>query len=82
CFPKDTLLLGAALENGVLTINLSEDFASVAETEGLFSLAYRSAVRTLSPMFDFTKLRFQVNGRDFAPESASFPGDINPVPGK
>lgn len=68
CFPKDTLLLGATIENGVMTINLSEDFKSVAQTEGMFRLAYRTVWLTLSKQYDFDSLRFQVNGTDFCPE--------------
>lgn len=80
CFPKDTLLLGATLENGVLTLNLSQDFEAVAQTEGLFTLCYNSVWHTLSGYGSFTKLRFQVNGRDFQPEAVSPPSDINALP--
>lgn len=80
CFPNDTLLLGATLENGVLTLNLSQDFARTAQTEGLYSLCYKAAWLTLSQQNRFSKLRFQVNGRDFEPEAAIPPADINEVP--
>ncbi len=79
-FPKDTLLLGATLENGVLTLNLSQDFAETAETEGLFSLCYKAAWLTLSQGNDFSKLRFQVNGCGFEPEAVAPPAEINEVP--
>ena len=68
CFPENTLLLGATLENGTVTVNLSEDFRASAQTEGLFSLAYRTVWLTLSREFDFDSLRFQINGVDFNPE--------------
>ena len=77
CFPDGTLLLGATLENGVVTINLSEDFKKVAETEGLFTLCFRTAWLTLGESYDFDKLRFQVNGADYAPEQAEAPSMIN-----
>lgn len=79
CFPEGTLLLGATVENGTVTLNFSDDFKSVAETEGLFTLVCRSVWLTLGERIDFERLRIQVNGTDYAPESTGRPGDINPA---
>ena len=65
CFPEDTLLLGAALENGVVTVNLSEDFRRAEQTEGMLSLAARTLELTLAERFDFDTLRLQINGVDY-----------------
>ncbi len=77
CFPEGTLLLGATLENGVVTVNLSDDFRRVSETEGLFTLCHRTTWLTLKEGFDFDRLKFQVNGLDYAPEEVSAPYEIN-----
>ena len=69
CFPQGTLLLGAAMENSVATINLSEDFRAVADTEGMYTLAYRTLLMTLSERFDIERLVIQVNGSVYAPEA-------------
>ena len=58
----------------------AQDFARTAQTEGLYSLCYKAAWLTLSQQNRFSKLRFQVNGRDFEPEAAIPPADINEVP--
>ena len=79
CFPEGTLLLGAAIENGTVTVNLSEDFKQTAQTEGLFTLAFSTVWLTLSESFDFTSLKFQVNGRDYRPENAEPPYVCNPA---
>ena len=77
CFPEGTLLLGAAIENGTATVNLSDDFKAVTETERLYSLAYRSLYLTLSDEFGITGLRIQVNGVPFEPEEAEPPAYAN-----
>ena len=77
CFPEDTLLLGAALEGGTVTVNLSEDFKAAARTEGMYSLAVRTLWLTLKERFDFERLKIQVNGVDYAPEEAEIPLSIN-----
>ena len=77
CFPQGTLLLGAAIENGTVTVNLSEDFKATKTTPGLYSLAYRTLWLTLAERFDFTRLCIQVNGAEFAPEAVEAPKDIN-----
>ena len=77
CFPKDTLLLGAAMENGRVTVNLSEDFKQVEEVYGLYSLAYRTLWLTLSERFAIDSLTIQVNGIEFAPEEVTPPKYAN-----
>ncbi len=79
CFPENTLLLGAVIENGVVTLDLSEDFKAVADTEGLFGLAYETVFLTLAERFDLSELRFRVNGAEFEPEPVKAPGSINPA---
>ena len=69
CFPEDTLLLGAAMENGVVTVNLSDDFRAVEDSPGLFTLAYRTVMMSLAERYGITRLRFQINGVDYEPES-------------
>lgn len=68
CFPQGTLLLGAALENGVATVNLSGDFAAAAEVEGMYTLAKETLLRTLNECFDAAEINIQVNGKTFEPE--------------
>lgn len=79
CFPEGTLLLGATIENGIVTVNLSDDFKAAEETEGLFTLAYDTVWLTLNELYDVTGLRFQVNGRDYRPEDAEPPYACNPA---
>lgn len=77
CFPEGTLLLGAAVENGVATVNLSDDFKAVSGTEGLYTLAYRSLFLTLAGSYPVSDLRIQVNGVEFRPEEAEPPASAN-----
>ena len=77
CFPEDTLLLGAAMENGVVTVNLSEDFRAVESSPGLFTLAYRTVMMSLAERYDIARLRFQINGVDYEPESPESFGETN-----
>ncbi len=77
CFPTGTLLLGAAIENGVLTVNFSEDFKQVEAVDGLFALAYETLYLTASDVCEFTSLIIQVNGVVYSPESVSVPLYIN-----
>ena len=67
CFPENTLVLGAAIENGLLTVNLSKDFEAVAETPGLYSLAMQAVMLTAMPYGSVDEIRFTVNGVPFAP---------------
>ena len=68
CFPEGTLMLGAAIENGLLTIDLSADFMKVADTPGLYSLAMHSALLTAMPYGSVDEVRFLVNGAPFEPD--------------
>lgn len=77
CFPENTLLLGAAVENGRAIVNLSSDFRAVADTEGLYSLAYRTVYLTLSELYDIDSLEIQVNGEAYSPEEVSPPQYLN-----
>lgn len=67
CFPEDTLLLGAAIENGVLTVNLSSDFTQIAKTPGLYELAYDSVMTTAMQFGSVNEVRFTVNGENYEP---------------
>ncbi|MBO4384881.1 MAG: GerMN domain-containing protein [Clostridia bacterium] len=77
CFPENTLLLGAAIEAGTVTVNLSDDFKTVEGTEGLFSLAVKTLWLTLAERYDLTGLRIQVNGVNYSPETADIPTGVN-----
>ena len=67
CFPKDTLVLGAAIEGGILTVNLSKDFEAIADTPGLYDLAMQTVLLTAMPYGSIDEVRFTVNGRLFEP---------------
>ncbi len=67
CFPENTLVLGAAIENGLLTVNLSEDFKKVAETPGLYSLAMQGVLLTAMKYGSVDEVLFTVNGVPFEP---------------
>lgn len=67
CFPENTLILGAAIENGVLNVNCSKDFLKINETPGLYSLAMHSVLMTASPFGSIDEIRFLVNGVPFEP---------------
>lgn len=67
CFPENTLVLGAAIENGLLTVNLSEDFKKIAETPGLYSLAMQSVLFTAMKYGSVDEVLFTVNGAPFEP---------------
>lgn len=67
CFPENTLILGAAIENGVLSVNCSGDFLKINEMPGLYSLAMQSALLTASPFGSIDEIRFLVNGAPFEP---------------
>ena len=65
CFPDNTLLLGAAIENGVLTVDLSDDFKKVSDVEGLYELAKETLMLTIGERFDLESVRILVNGKEF-----------------
>lgn len=68
CFPQKTLVLGAAIENGVLTINLSSDFLRIGETPGLFSLAMDTVLLTAQQFGSVDEVVFTVNGKPYSPD--------------
>lgn len=62
CFPENTLVLGAVIENGILTVNLSSDFETVANDAGLLNLATQSVLLTALPYGSINEVHFAVNG--------------------
>ena len=69
CFPENTLVLGAAAENGVLTVNLSGDFLKIGENPALYSLAMQSVMLTAQPYAKIDEVRFTVNNVLFEPSA-------------
>lgn len=67
CFPQNTLILGAAIENGVLTVNCSKDFTAIEQQPGLFSLAMNSVMMTASRFGSVDEVCFAVNGSPYEP---------------
>ena len=67
CFPRNTLLLGATIENGILTVNLSKDFEHVAEQSGLYSLAMHAVLLTAMRYGSVDEVQFAVNGMPYEP---------------
>lgn len=70
CFPENTIVLGATLENGVLNINLTNDFKAIADTPGLYELASSCAALTAGSFGSIDEVRFLVNGVEFIPGNA------------
>ncbi len=68
CFPENTLVLGAAIENGVLTVNFSSDFERIADTPGLYALAMHTVLLTAQPYGSIDEVQFTVNGVPFSTE--------------
>lgn len=66
-FPDGTLVLGAAQENGVLTVNLTDDFARINEIYGMYDLAMQAVLLTVMPYTKIDEIRFTVNGTPFEP---------------
>ena len=62
CFPENTLVLGVVIENGILTVNLSSDFETVANDAGLLNLATQSVLLTALPYGSINEVHFAVNG--------------------
>ena len=62
CFPENTLVLGAVIENGILTVNLSSDFETVANDAGLLNIATQSVLLTALPYGSINEVHFAVNG--------------------
>ena len=71
CFPENTLVLAATVENGVLNVNLTSDFTAIAETPGLFELAKKSVLMTAKQYEDVNEVKFFVNGVPYIPEKQS-----------
>ena len=69
CFPENSLILGAAIENGILSVNCSDDFLKVDETSGLYSLAMQSVLLTARQFGSVDEIRFLVNGIPFEPRN-------------
>lgn len=69
CFPEDTIVLGVTLENGVLRINLTEDFSAISQTPGMYELAANSAVLTAQGFGSVDEIIFYVNGVEYTQQS-------------
>lgn len=69
CFPENTLILGAAIENGILSVNCSDDFMKIKETPELYTLAMQSVMLTAREFGSVDEIRFMVNGIAFEPEN-------------
>lgn len=69
CFPENTIVLGVTLENGVLNINLSDDFKKIADTPGLYELASSCTALTAGSFGSVDEVRFLVNGVQFVPKN-------------
>lgn len=67
CFPENTLILGAAIENGILSVNCSDDFLKINETPELYSLCMQSVLLTAREFGSVDEIRFFVNGAAFEP---------------
>ncbi len=67
-FPENTLILGAAIENGVLRVNCSKDLERLGDTPGMYSLAVHSVLLTAMKYGSIDEVRFLVNGAEFEPK--------------
>lgn len=67
CFPENTLLLAATIENGAVLVNLSDDFKAISQTEGLYSLAERTVLSVAKLYGDVSEVKFLVNGEQYTP---------------
>lgn len=65
CFPDNTLCLGASLQNGVLKINLTEDFIAISDYEGLYDLAVNCTMLTARQFGSVNEVKFYVNGNEY-----------------
>lgn len=66
-FPEGTLVLGAAEENGVLTVNLSKEFYEIEKRPGMYDVAMQSVLLSCMPYAKIDEIRFTVNGELFEP---------------
>ena len=67
CFPENTIVLGAAVENGLLTVDLTSDFEKIAETPVMYDLAMHTVLLTAEQYASVDEIRFTVNGTPFEP---------------
>lgn len=65
CFPDNTLCLGASLQNGVLKINLTEDFTAISDSVGLYDLAMNCTMLTAQQFGSVNEVKFYVNGNEY-----------------
>lgn len=65
CFPDGTILLGAVIDNGILSVNLSSDFKAVSETPGLLELACSSLLLTAQEYGSVDEVIVLVNGEEY-----------------
>ena len=66
CFPEGTMVLGAVIDNGILMLNLSSDFASVGDTPGLLELARETVLLTVQEYGAVDEVTFLVNGVEYS----------------
>ena len=69
CFPENTLVLAATVENNVLCVNLTSDFKLISETPGLFELAQKTVLMTARQYADVNEVRFFINGAPYIHEA-------------
>lgn len=69
CFPEGTSLLSATITDGIAAVNLTGEFADIANnTSGVFEALYKSIYLTASELDDVSELRLYVEGEYFMPE--------------
>lgn len=71
CFPTGTTLLDAKIEDGAAMVNLSSEFAQVAETEGMLEAARDTLYLTACTFTDVQTLDILVEGVPIALETAA-----------
>lgn len=69
CFPEGTMVLGAVIDNGILILNLSSDFASIGDTPGLLELARETVLLTVQEYGAVDEVSFLVNGVEYSPSA-------------
>ena len=73
CFPADTTLLDAKIEDGAATVDLSAEFAQAAETEGLLEAARDTLYLTASAFTDVRTLDILIEGEPVAAQTGALP---------
>ncbi len=71
CFPVDTALLEAKIENGAASVDLSSEYGAVEEVEGLCDLAYESLLLTAQAYGEAAILDVLVEGTPYAMDAVS-----------